>query len=86
MIRAEIVEAPAGRGKRKARTGAGKSFNWSAIGLPALAQKAAAPDNADDYEESMRVVGGNPAESKAWPWQIAFFQRRASDGRNWTAK
>jgi secreted trypsin-like serine protease len=51
-----------------------------ALPLPALAQRAPVPANADDYEESMRVVGGNPAENKAWPWQIAFFQRRASDG------
>ena len=49
-----------------------------AMALPALAQKAApAPD---DYEETMRVVGGNPADLNAWPWQVAFFYRRPSDG------
>ncbi|MES5484550.1 trypsin-like serine protease [Bradyrhizobium sp. INPA03-11B] len=48
--------------------------------LPLRAQSAVPAANDDDYEESMRVVGGNPAENNAWPWQIAFFQRRASDG------
>ncbi|MBV8840209.1 MAG: trypsin-like serine protease [Alphaproteobacteria bacterium] len=48
--------------------------------LTGRAQNAAPAAKDDDYEESMRVVGGNPAENSAWPWQIAFFQRRASDG------
>src|SRR5882724_7031081 len=54
-----------------------------ALPLPAMGQGSPGPTNNADgyiYEESMRVVGGNPAESSAWPWQVAFFQRRASDG------
>ena len=47
----------------------------------AIAQTRDSDDNSSNiYEESMRVVGGNPAESNAWPWQIAFFKKRASDG------
>jgi secreted trypsin-like serine protease len=47
----------------------------------ALAQTRA-DDSQDDniYEESMRVVGGNPADTNNWPWQVAFFKRRANDG------
>jgi secreted trypsin-like serine protease len=50
---------------------------------PVLAVAQNMTRDADDeniYEESMRVVGGNPADNNAWPWQIAFFKRRVSDG------
>jgi secreted trypsin-like serine protease len=45
-----------------------------------FAQNPATDAQENIYEESMRVVGGNPADVNAWPWQVAFFQRRASDG------
>ncbi len=53
----------------------------SAMPVLAFAQNRVA-DTQDDniYEESMRVVGGNPADANAWPWQVAFFKRRANDG------
>src|SRR5215510_15888462 len=52
-----------------------------ALTTPALAQsgKNSSLDRSAPFEENYRIVGGEQVvDPKAWPWQVALFQKTAS--------